>query len=137
MTQKMWIPTLMLIFAIGCLDTGTPRDERVAAVEQHAMNFHCLNHTSIHVVTCSGSISLFPITITIHDLRILSDNELSILSDDLNDVSILDGGTLDHDKILNDVEAVVLEDFLDHFLIEVTGNDVDVCTLVGGLQLCK
>ncbi|HEY0992352.1 MAG TPA: hypothetical protein VGD80_35110 [Kofleriaceae bacterium] len=88
-------------------------------------------------MTCSGSISLFPITITIDSLRILSDNELTILSNDLNDVSILDDGVLDHDRILNDLEASVLTDFLDRFLVTVTGNDVDVCTLVGGLQVCK
>jgi hypothetical protein len=127
----------MLIFVIGCVDTGNTPDDRVAAVEQAAMHFHCLNHTSIHVVTCSGSISLFPITITINSLRILSDNELTILSNDLNDVSILDDGILNHDKILDDVEAAVLTDFLDKFLVTVTGNDVDVCTLVGGLQVCR
>ena len=133
----MWIRSLLLMLVIGCVDTGNAADDRVAAVEQAAMHFHCLNHTSIHVVTCSGSISLFPITITIDSLRILSDNELTILSNDLNDVSILDDGILDHDKILNDVEASVLTDFLDKFLIAVTGNDVDACTLVGGLQVCK
>jgi len=122
-------------FRRGHYIVGIPSS--ATTVEQHSMNFHCLNHTSIHVVTCSGSISLFPITITIDSLRILSDNEITILSNDLNDVSILDGGILNHDKILNDVEAAVLVDFLDKFLITVTGNDVDVCTLVGGLAVCK
>jgi hypothetical protein len=133
----MWIRSAMLVFMIGCIPTADPADEAVAAVAQSSMSFHCLNHTSIHVVTCEGSISLFPITITIDSLRILSDNEISILSDDLNDVSILDGGLLDHDKILDDAEGKVLDDFLDAFLISVTRNEIDVCTLVAGVQLCK
>ena len=53
------------------------------------------------------------------------------------DLAILDGGVLDHDDILNDVEAVVLYDFLNEFLIEVNGNGVAVCTVVGGLPVCK
>jgi hypothetical protein len=133
----MWIRTVMLMFAIGCITTGNSTDDREATVEQHSMNFECLNHTAIHVVTCHGSIALFPLTITIEDIRILSDNEISILNNSLNDVSILDGGELNHNEILDDVEAVVLYDFLNEFLIEVNGNGVSVCTVVGGLPLCK
>jgi len=133
----MWIRTLILMFVAGCIDTGATAEEPATTVEQHSMNFHCLNHTSIHVVTCSGSISLFPITIRIDSLRILSDNEITILSNDLNDVSILDGNVLDHNKILDDVEGKVLDDFLDAFLISVTRNEVDVCTLVAGAPICK
>src|SRR5262245_61484546 len=98
----MWIRSMMLLFALGCVATGDAVDDPVTTVTQSSMSFHCLNHTSIHVVTCSGSISLFPITITIEYIRILSDNEISILSDDLNDVSILDDGVLNHETILND-----------------------------------
>ena len=110
----MWIRTVMLMFAIGCVTTGNTTDDREATVEQHSMSFECLNHTAIHVVTCHGTIALFPITVTIEDIRILSDNE-----------------------ILDYVEAVVLYDFLNEFLIEVNGNGVSVCTVVGGLPLCK
>jgi hypothetical protein len=133
----MWIRSVMLMFMIGCLAAADPADEPVATVAQSSTNFHCLNHTSIHVVTCQGSISLFPITITIKNLRILSDNEIDILSNDLNDLSVLDGGILDGDKILDDVEGKVLDDFLVKFLINVTKNDIDVCTLVAGVQRCR
>jgi hypothetical protein len=68
---------------------------------------------------------------------VLDNNKLTILSDDLNHVSILDGGVLNNDKILNDVEVTVLDDFLNKFLINVTKNDIDVCTVVLGVQLCK
>jgi hypothetical protein len=133
----MLIRTVMLMFAIGCVTTGNTADDREATVEQHSMNFECLNHTSIHVVTCHGSIALFPITITIEDIRILSDNEIRILNDSLNDVSILDDGLLNYNEILNDAEAVVLDNLLHGFLIEVNGNQVGVCTVAGGLQVCK
>jgi hypothetical protein len=135
----MWTRPLLLsvMFAAGCVDPGHAADDQVATVSQNTTSFHCLNHTSIHVVTCSGSISLFPITITIDSLRILSDNEISILSDDLNDVSVLDGGLLDGDKILDDVEAVVLDTFLDKFHVVVTGTEIAVCTVLAGTQICK
>jgi hypothetical protein len=133
----MWIRSVTLMFMIGCVAAADPADEPAATVAQSSMGFHCLNHTSIHVVTCEGSISLFPITITIENLRILSDNEIDILSNDLNDVSVLDGGTLDHDKILDDVEGQVLEGSLVEFVIDVTRNDIDVCTLVAGVDLCR
>ena len=133
----MWIRTVILTLAIGCVTTGNTSDDREATVEQRSMNFECLNHTAIHVVTCHGSIALFPLTITIEDIRILSDNEISILNGSLNDLSVLDGGELNHNEVLDDVEAVVLHDFLNEFLIEVNGNGVGVCTAVGGLPVCK
>jgi hypothetical protein len=60
-----------------------------------------------------------------------------VLSGDLNNLSVLDGGILNNDKILNDVEVTALTDFLDKFDIDVTKNDIDVCALVGILNLCK
>jgi hypothetical protein len=128
---------MLLMFAAGCVTAGDAAEPPAAAVTQSTTSFQCLNDTSIHVVTCHGSISLFPITVTIDDLRILSDNELTILSGDLNDLSILDGDLLDHDKILDDVEADVVTDFLDRFLVDVTRNDVSVCTTVLGAVVCK
>jgi hypothetical protein len=134
----MSIRCVILMFAIGCMGAGGAADGPVSTVaEIGAINFHCLNHTSIHVVTCQGSISLFPITITIEDIRILSDNELSILSDDLNDVSLADGDLLDHSQILDDVETRVLDDFLDQFAITVTRNEILVCALASGAQICR
>jgi len=133
----MWIRSVLLVFMISCVTGAEPADESVAAVAQSSMAFHCLNHTSIHVVTCEGSISLFPITITIDSLRILSDNEISILSDDLNDVAALDGGILDDNELLNDVEGTVLDTFLESFQILVTTAGIVVCTVVAGTQVCK
>jgi hypothetical protein len=136
MRMRTVTPVLAMMFAVGCVDAGQPPEERLATTSQHVMNFHCLNDTSIHVVTCSGSISLFPITVTIDSLRILSDNELSLLNDDLNDVSILDGGILDGNQILDDVEARVADTFLEKFHVVVTTAEVAVCTLVVGTQIC-
>jgi hypothetical protein len=128
---------LVTVFAAGCVDSGGPPDERRATLTQDVLEFHCLNHTSIHVVTCSGSISLFPITITIDSLRVLSDNELSLLNDDLNDVAILDGSILDHNQILEDVEAAVADTFLDELHLVVTTAEIAVCTVVAGTQICR
>jgi hypothetical protein len=95
--------------------------------------FECVNGIS---VVCTGDI-VVPIDVDIKDVRVLTDNELSVLSDDLNKVAILDGGILNNDKILNDVEATVLQDFLNKFNIDVSKNDIDVCATVLGHLLCK
>jgi len=99
--------------------------------------FQCFNKLDIQVVSCVGSIAVLPINIDIKDVQALDDNQLSVLSDDLDHVSILDGGILNNDKILNDVQVTVLQDFLDKFLVNVSKNNVDVCTSVLGAVLCK
>jgi hypothetical protein len=99
--------------------------------------FQCFNKLDIQVVSCVGSVAVLPINIDIKDVRVLDDNELSVLSNDLDHVSILDGGILNNDKILNDVQVTVLQDFLNKFLVNVSKNNVDVCTSVLGAVLCK
>jgi hypothetical protein len=129
----------VLLCAASCVDAGGAAEAPVpasAVVQATTTGFHCLNHTSVHVVTCEGSISLFPITITIENLRILSDNDISILSDDLNDIAILDGGLVDHDEILGDLETGVLEDLANQLAITVTRNDIAVCTIVASVPIC-
>jgi hypothetical protein len=93
--------------------------------------FTCINTgISVNVVQCVGSISVLPVTIDVKDVRVLNDNELNVLSNDLNYVSVLDGGILNNNKILNDAEVTVLDDFLNKFNVNVTKNDIDVCTLL-------
>jgi len=99
--------------------------------------FQCTNKLSIQVVSCVGQIAVLPINVDIKDVRALDNNELSVLSNDLDAVSILDGDILDKNTILNDVELNVLRDFLDKFNIDVTKNTIDACTAVLGISLCK
>lgn len=136
-TRTVMMMMLATIVAAGCVDRDRPVEDQPTTVTQDVLQFHCLNHTSIHVVTCSGSISLFPITITIDSLRVLSDNELSLLNDDLNDVSVLDGSILDGNQILDDVEARVADAFLEQFHVVVTTAEIAVCTVVAGTQSCR
>lgn len=96
--------------------------------------FVCTNGVG---VGCIGSIAILPINVNIKDISALDDSDLTILSDDLNALSLLDGNILDHNVILNDVYATVLSDFLDKFGINLSGNDVGVCTNLLGIQLCK
>jgi hypothetical protein len=124
----------MTILAAGTLGLATAGAEPMEKTTDTGGGFVCTNGVG---VGCVGTIALLPITVNIKDVRALNSNELSILSDDLNSLSILDGGILDHNKILNDVEVDVLTDFLDKFDIDVTKNDINVCTLLLGLQLCK
>jgi hypothetical protein len=116
---------------------GTAAADGGGSTQSSLGGFQCFNKLDIQVVSCVGSIAVLPINIDIKDVRALNDNELSVLSGDLNHVSILDGGILNNDKILNDVQVTVLQDFLDKFLVNVSNNDVDVCTSVLGAVLCK
>lgn len=138
----MFIRSMMLALAVSsvvaCMDPAQDtQDDETAAVEQHTGGFNCVNKASITGVECIGSISVLPINVDVKNVGVLDNNKLTILSNDLNHVSILDGGVLNNDKILNDVEVTVLQDFLNKFLINVTKNDIDVCTAVLGVQLCK
>lgn len=123
-------------FAVGCVAAEAAPDPSATegtATSEILGGFTCVNGVS---VLCTGDI-LVPITVNIKDIDALNDNQLAVLSDDLNHLSILDGGILNQDKILNDVEVTVLKDFLNKFNIDITKNDVDVCANVLGALLCK
>ena len=131
----MSIRSTLLTLAIGFVTAGTAAADAPKTTNTGGGGgFVCTNGVG---VGCIGSIAVLPITVNIKDVRVLNDNELTVLSDDLNNLSILDGDILDYNTILNDVEVDVLTDFLDKFNINVTKNKIDVCTLVLGIQLCK
>ena len=135
----MSMKSMMLVCAVGFAGCVGAADDPTASVAQNTGSggFTCVNKLNIQVVSCVGSIAILPINVDIKDVRALNDNELNILSNDLNNLSILDGGILNNNKILNDVQLDVLTDFLDKFDIDVTNNDIDVCTAVLGISLCK
>jgi hypothetical protein len=132
----MSIRSTLLTLAVGLAGIGTAAADapKTTNTGGGGGGFVCTNGVG---VGCIGSIAVLPITVNIYDVRALNDNELTVLSDDLNHLSILDGNILDYNTILNDVEADVLTGFLNYFNINVSKNDIDVCTLVLGLQLCK
>jgi hypothetical protein len=135
------IRSMMLVLAAGAAAAGCvaadANDETATTAQNSGGGFSCVNKASISVVECVGSISALPITVDIKNVRALNDNELTVLSNDLDKVSILDGGIGNNDKILDDVEVTVLDDFLNKFLINVTKNDIDVCTTVLSILVCK
>jgi len=135
----MSIGSMMTMFAVGALAVvGLGAGDAQAGGDTPSTGgFQCVNKLDIQVVSCVGQIAVLPINVDVKDVSALNDNDLSILSDDLNHLSILDGNILDKNTILNHVEANVLTDFLDKFNIDVTKNDVDVCTSVLGILLCR
>jgi hypothetical protein len=136
----MSIRSTMFAFAVGAaglLGVAGSSHASDATTNSGGGGFTCVNKLSISAVQCIGSVAVLPITVNVKDIRVLNDNELTVLSNDLNHVSILDDGILNNDKILNDLEVTVLQDFLNKFDIDVTKNDVDVCTSVLGAVLCK
>ena len=135
----MSIRSVLLALAVGTVGLvgSTATSQADTPSQTSGTGFACFNKFDIQVVSCVGSISVLPISVDIKNVRVLDDNELNVLSNDLNHVSILDGGILNNDKILNDVEVTVLQDFLNKFIVNVTKNDIDVCTAVLGISLCK
>ena len=136
----MLLRSMLLMFAVGCVAEANTADDQTASVSQNTGGggFQCHNNLSLQVVSCVGSIAVLPINIDIHDIGVLNDNDLSVLSNNLNDLSILDGGILNYNTILNDVEVNVLNYALNYLHINgVTNNDIDVCTVVGLVQLCQ
>jgi hypothetical protein len=124
----------MLMLAVGTAGLATAGAEPMEKTTNTGGGFVCTNGVG---VGCIGSIALLPITVNIDDVRVLTDNELEILSDNLNGLSLLYGGILNHNTILNNLEVDVLEYFLNDFDIDVTKNDINVCTAVLGIQLCR
>jgi len=139
----MSIRSTMNTFAVACLAVAgvgvgsAAADSTTSASGNPTGGFQCANQVGVQLVSCIGQISVLPITVDVKDVRVLNDNELTILSNDLNNLSVLDGNILDKNTILNDVELNVLTDFLDKFNIDVTKNNIDVCTAVLGIQLCR
>lgn len=145
----MFTRSLALVLAVGALGAvgcvaGSDGSEDQSAVSQNTGSgggFGCSNNTVD--VLCQGSILtsiLAPVTVTIKDVGngTLDGNKLSILSGDLDNVSILDGGILNNNKILNDFNVNTLNDFLDKFSVIISGNKVTTClNLLGVLPLCK
>jgi hypothetical protein len=128
------IRSTLLTLAIGLVGIGSAAADGAKTNHNGGSGFQCSNGVG---VGCVGSIATLPITVNIKDVSVLDNNELTVLSDDLDHVSILDGDILDYNTILNDVELNVLSDFLNKFNINVVKNDIDVCTIIGILQLCK
>ena len=123
--------------AVGCVATSDASDETAQAAQDNGGGFQCSNKNSIQGVGCVGSIAVLPINVDISNVGVLDNSKLDVLSGDLNNLSIKDINILDNNKILNDVYATVLNDFLNKFLINVSGNDVNVCTTILGGLLCK
>lgn len=134
--------TAMLSIAVACLAAGcvdAPAEEQTGIVEQKTGGgFECENKNvlGVQIVSCEGDIIILPIKVDIKDVEVLSDNELSVLEGSLNDVADLNN-VLNVSKILNDVEVATLDDFLNDFDIDVTKNDINVCTTVLGGLLCR
>jgi hypothetical protein len=131
----MSIRSTLLTLAVGLAGIGSAAADAPKTTNHNGgSGFQCSNGVG---VGCVGSIAVLPITVNVYNVRALDNNELTVLSDDLDHLSILDGSILDYNTILNDVELDVVSGFLNYFNINVIKNDVDVCTIVGILQLCK
>jgi hypothetical protein len=128
----MLVCAISALGAVGCVGASDAADESAVAQNTGGGLFDCQNKASISGVQCVGDISILNgLTVNVKNVGVLDGNKISVLDNDLNNLKVLDGNILDQNKILNDVQTTVLNDFLNKFNINVTKNDIDVCTLVG------
>jgi hypothetical protein len=137
--SMMLVCAIGALGAVGCVGTSDAADE--SAVAQNTGGggalFDCKNVASISVVQCVGSIlSANVINVNVKDVSVLSDNQLKVLDDDLNNLKIENINILNITDVLNKVQVTTLNDFLNKFGgIDVTKNDIDVCALTLGICL--
>lgn len=139
--SMMLVCALGALGAVGCVGTSDAADE--ASTSQNTGSgglFDCQNNGNIGAV-CTGDISILN-GLTVNIDKTLDGNQLSVLSNDLNNLKITDINILDGNNILDDVKVVALNDVLTKFSIPVTAQDINVCGLVsvlglGLVQVCK
>ena len=138
--SMMLVCALGALGAVGCVGTSDAEDEGAVAQATGGGGalFDCKNVASISVVQCVGSIlSANVINVNVKDVSVLSNDQLKVLDDDLNNLKIENINILNVNDVLNKVEVTALNDFLTKFSIPVTAKDIDVCALVGIAQICK
>lgn len=126
---------MMLVLGAGC--AGPPTGDHSAVEQADAVGFTCLNALAPHVVSCQGTISIFPLTATVTHVRVLSDIELDVLAGDLDHLTVIDSNILDGSTLLDDAGVTVLDAYLHELDIELTREDITVCIAVSGTQVCK
>lgn len=132
--SMMLVCALGALGAIGCVGASDAADETAVAQNTGGSGalFNCKNVASISVVQCVGTLAnVNVLNINVKDVSVLDNSQLDVLSGDLDNLKIENINILNGNKILNDVELTVLDDFLNKFNIDVTKNDIDVCALVG------
>ena len=113
--------------AVGCVAGSDASESAVAQNTGSGGTFTCNNGVS---VVCTGNIS-FLNGISVDVDKTLNNNDISVLENNLNNLKVTDINVLDGNKILDDVKTTVVS------AINVDKNDVDVCALIGILQICK
>lgn len=114
--MRTFAPIAMLVALLTSLLLGGG----AAAQASSAGSWECVNKSSIKLVSCT----LNDITVNVKNVKVLSDNEISILEDSLNknhvDVDILSGDiTVAKNKI-----------------VEIYKNDLNITINVGDVNVC-
>jgi hypothetical protein len=132
--SMMLVCALGAVSAVGCVASSDAADENAVAQATGGSGalFDCKNVASISVVQCVGTLlNVNLLNINVKDVDVLSNDQIKVLNDDLNNLKITDINILNGNNVLNIVKSTVLSDFLNKFNIDVTKNDIDVCALVG------
>jgi hypothetical protein len=121
-------------FVAGCVTDDSATEETGTVTEYSSSPCSCENSPTGGVL-CTGNILVLPVNIDIKNVGILNNFQLIDLSNSLNNINILNGSLNDN---LSKIELVVLNKFLNDFVIAITHNDVNVCAVavLGGL-ICK
>lgn len=134
--SMMLVCALGALGAVGCVGASDAAEENAVAQNTGGGGalFDCQNKASISVVQCAADLlDLNVLNVDVKDVRVLNDNEIKILDDDLNNLNIGDINILNVTNVLNIVKSTVLSDFLTKFNINVSGNKVGVCAPILGV----
>lgn len=138
--SMMLVCAIGALGAVGCVASSDASDEAATAQDTTSHGggsgalFNCQNVASISVVQCVGSIlDINALNVNVQDVKVLDDNQLKVLDDDLNNLNIGNINILNVTDVLNIVKSSVLSDFLNKFNINVDKNNVKVCAPILGI----
>ncbi|MDI6102725.1 hypothetical protein QLQ12_29310 [Actinoplanes sp. NEAU-A12] len=94
-------------------------------------NYTCSNQGGgpNHKVTCIGTVNGNNVTVNVGDVNVLSNNNLTLLQNVLNDVTV-QVANLDVDTQIKQIEASVLTFYVSKLLIPITVDKIQVCVAV-------
>lgn len=102
-----------------------------SASSSSSKNYTCSNKGGghNHKVTCIGTVNGNNVTVNVGDVNVLSGNQLTVLQNVLNDVTVK-VANLDVNTQIKTIKAAVLNFYLTNLNIPITLDKIQVCIAV-------
>lgn len=124
----MWIRSMTLICAAGCLTASNDPDSSPTTVTEHITGtFIGCALRGPQEMDCSGTISIFPVEIRIISLVVLDNVAQNLILNGVGSVAKKDANSSDPDGIANDLETRLFNDLVKVAQLPLTKDDITVC----------